>query len=859
MAQASAAAVLRSGYLAQRRGPGSLRDRPRSARVRLAESLLDGVRQGQSLGSCSATASSARLHERGLDRFMPGFRRDLAACPRLRGAGAARVRDRVGGIGSFPIQALEAMQTLEAAAGDAARARLGTARDGDGGGARARSRSASLTDGLALARSSARGAVPFDAARRAARARRARSCAAELRALDEAVDALGDALTAEGVYQAVRGNPARAAASVDALAHGEIQPPELEFVADAARRARRSRTGWSRCSARRRARAAGRRARARGALAEPALELWLRQMLGDLRQVRLRAPSSSTRPARSLLRKETAAARRARRLAARRALPRRIAPSSTSSGCSSTRCGTAAPARSGGTPCGCCRSGRARTCRRRLSLGEFLELNAAFREAVLGARALDAPDFHDDGRARRAGGRRGRARARARTRRSATLQRRPRRRWRAPDDVRARLVDLALPRLPRGGPCRRARDRVPAHDLAEADRRLAAVDAMALDRATAAPEQRVAFDQARLQAVFGAASARCRSSGRRTSPSSANSLRRSDELQGGDPLQALSWLQGASRVRPGASRLGRALAYAAALERTPALALKVAQLPFVAGERWIGLPPARRRRAGKLSLVAHLPRPFQASAPLSGLVFDEWVEVVPAREVTTGVSFNYDAPGARPPQASCSRSRRPGTARWEVETLEETLLETLELAQLRAVDPQALGGDPLLQRALPALYVTGNLGGEQISTDFAERRTHELDHVLDAARAVLAPRRHRRRAAGARQRPAVAARAPVADRRVPRRGRGHAGAGAGAAGALAARALPRRGRGRRSRTAATFRSRRWSSASRVQVAADPRRDLRLAAEAGPDFLRLLERSGSRPRRARRSRPRARSR
>ena len=61
----------------------------------------------------------------------------------------------------------------------------------------------------------------------------------------------------------------------------------------------------------------------------------------------------------------------------------------------------------------------------------------------------------------------------------------------------------------------------------------------------------------------------------------------------------------------------------------------------------------------------------------------------------------------------------PGRERWTVETLEQILLETLELAQLRAVDPQALGGDALLQRVLPALYVTGNLAGETISTDFA--------------------------------------------------------------------------------------------------------------------------------------------
>ena len=32
---------------------------------------------------------------------------------------------------------------------------------------------------------------------------------------------------------------------------------------------------------------------------------------------------------------------------------------------------------------------------------------------------------------------------------------------------------------------------------------------------------------------------------------------------------------------------------------------------------------------------------------------------------------------------------------------------------------QALGGDEVLRRALPALYVTNNLAGEELSTDFA--------------------------------------------------------------------------------------------------------------------------------------------
>jgi hypothetical protein len=173
-------------------------------------------------------------------------------------------------------------------------------------------------------------------------------------------------------------------------------------------------------------------------------------------------------------------------------------------------------------------------------------------------------------------------------------------------------------------------------------------------------------------------------------------------------------------VRPSASRVLAAMSYAAALLRPSALQLRVAQLPSAPDERWVALPtPGGAFPRGRLSLVAHLPQPLQAAQPLCGLLVDEWVEAVPAAELTTGVGFNYDAPGARPPQTILLASAPPGAARWEVETLEQTLLETLELARLRAVDPQALGDDVLLQRALPALYVSVNLDGTALSTDFS--------------------------------------------------------------------------------------------------------------------------------------------
>ena len=377
-----------------------------------------------------------------------------------------------------------------------------------------------------------------------------------------------------------------------------------------------------------------------------------------------------------------------------------------------------------------------------LSLGEFLELNAAFRAARSSARARSTRrDFVTRRRPRRLRGRRRRAASRA-DRAVASLTAGARRADAAEvaaadaagRTLRERLVDLVFLGIPEAVPLLRARRRTsersrllgqartieaggdpPARAVAGARGRASTLQARR-------PTQRVRHEQERLEAVFGR--------GFRALPlvRPANAARSSERrspartrCSAATRSQALSWLQGVSRVRPGASRLSGALCYAAAL--APHRRARAQGRPAaVRRRRALGRAACRRRPAtrpasSRSSRTSR--RAFKPAQPLAGLVLDEWVETVPAAEVTTGVSFNYDAPGARPPQAVLLAVAPPGAERWDVETLEQILLETLELAQLRAVDPQALGGDALLQRALPALYVSGNVAGEALSTDFA--------------------------------------------------------------------------------------------------------------------------------------------
>jgi len=96
----------------------------------------------------------------------------------------------------------------------------------------------------------------------------------------------------------------------------------------------------------------------------------------------------------------------------------------------------------------------------------------------------------------------------------------------------------------------------------------------------------------------------------------------------------------------------------------PPLSLRVAQLPFDAGNRWLGLDASERpseydtaRDRGALSIVAAFGAPLGAPilaadagsepARLTGLLLDQWDELVPSAGAKTGVSFQYDGPAHR--------------------------------------------------------------------------------------------------------------------------------------------------------------------------------------------------------------------
>src|SRR5205814_1874601 len=95
---------------------------------------------------------------------------------------------------------------------------------------------------------------------------------------------------------------------------------------------------------------------------------------------------------------------------------------------------------------------------------------------------------------------------------------------------------------------------------------------------------------------------------------------------------------------------------------------------------------------------------------------DEWVETVPATDATTGLAFQFNPPDACAPQNVLLAVPPVPGQDWTVASLYRVLIETLDLAKLRAIDAEAMVDTG---QYLPALFLAFNAKDDAVSTDFA--------------------------------------------------------------------------------------------------------------------------------------------
>ena len=697
--QAATVAVLRSGHLSHAASGKQdlLAIDLSSERARLAQWLLDSVRAGQPLGAVLGYRFERGLHENHpglvLDRFIQPLRNSFPLT-------ATRVDSSGQAVESVP--AAHVVNGLKLY-------RLWKAQP------------TFLRDTLRLT-------PPPSAAEFAA-------LEAELSVLGQAADAVGDALLAESVHQIVRGNPVRAAATLDAIERGEAPPPELEVL-----RTPRSGSAFTHrvvvmCATDSSAPQWSGAADCPRATAEPALNGWVARLLGDPRNVRCRIERMDAATAAPVPLPEV-------RLSELRLSPLDVLYASESTDelhqsdleqqiLYQVRRSThnlpvdavlrINPDRDPSWPI------------TDLSWAEFTELATAARRSIGACRPLQAADLTlneidtiqgiDTAELKqRADAAVARLRAAATTLDVALAA------ASVPlDQLRNAL--LALVRFGIAGAVPLSASGNSDDDRAtlvlqvqagakEAAGRLAKVAES--ERALAVPgvtaQVVIDLNRRRLQDVFG--------NGflvllRFRAPKDADlsrALAASAAVQGGDPFAVYTFHQRMARVREAITHFDDVLRYAEALGTGESLTLDVVQLPFNERDRWIGLAatPEQPLPSGRLSLIAHLAGPVDFTKTVAGLMIDEWVEVVPNASETTGVVFQSNQPDSSPPQAILL-AVPAAVNTWSEAALIQIVQETLELVRIRAVTPDLIQE---FSQYLPALYFSLNVAGDTISTDF---------------------------------------------------------------------------------------------------------------------------------------------
>ena len=702
LTHAAAAALLRNAHLGasgvpQPEGPFAID--LTSRRAREANGLLDGMRQGQPLGALLGYRVERNLHDASLDHLIAPLR-ELAPLT------AKKLEST-----SLPVEKIAANNVV---------------------------------DGLVLHSKWTDSQAAVTSAVQAAGATNSElaTLTLEFDALGDAIDGLSDALTAEAAYQVTRGNTARTASTFAAVAQGAAPPPELEVARmpmDGTALTHRvmllwsgapgAAPGWSTASAR--------------AQAEPMLNAWAAKLLGDSRKTRCTVERLD--PASGAV-VETHVLHLADLLLAPLDLvygvdtgggAAQVDPSPTEI---EQRVLYLAQHQPNGFAAGASlRIQQARPADLavgELTLFDVIEQGRAVRLALTNARGVEPRDLNPPERAANGALTLPELDTRVQKAEAALLAAHnaldalvKQGTSATAESLRTALLKLAEFGLAPAIPSMAVGDDATTRaTLSQQSTALLGDSRQRLDRGTTLRTQVIATDPRarrdqlveRMHAVFGTAFVvlprfTCAAA---AATELASAIGAGNALLAGDMLAANTWLSRYSRARDAIARFVACVRSAEVLATGERLAPKVAQLPFVASERWVGLAPAPGQAIppSKLSLVVQASAPVDFTQPLAGLWVDEWTESVPARDATTGIAFQFDPPDSCAPQNILLAVPPVTDTDWTAATLFRVLQETYDLAKLRAVDSESLTETG---QYLPALFVPFNAKDDVVSTDFA--------------------------------------------------------------------------------------------------------------------------------------------
>lgn len=247
------------------------------------------------------------------------------------------------------------------------------------------------------------------------------------------------------------------------------------------------------------------------------------------------------------------------------------------------------------------------------------------------------------------------------------------------------------------------------------------------DRPSANADLEVEHDLSRVQAMLGESSIVIPRFTVAAPPEFAQAVANSDAILGADSDKTLplhNWFAKHARVQPALQKLNHALTNANRITGQDNLHLSALQFPVQENGRWVGLPLDAEdveEYANKVSVVVLGELP-QANT-FAGLHIAAWTESIPKPVTDAGVAFHFDQPGARAPNAVLLATPPAAGVTWDADLALKTVVGALELAKIRMVDATALRNTG---QYLPAAMLATNAADETVSTDLHRARRPNL-------------------------------------------------------------------------------------------------------------------------------------
>ncbi|MDQ3019721.1 MAG: hypothetical protein M3R36_04005 [Bacteroidota bacterium] len=177
----------------------------------------------------------------------------------------------------------------------------------------------------------------------------------------------------------------------------------------------------------------------------------------------------------------------------------------------------------------------------------------------------------------------------------------------------------------------------------------------------------------------------------------SDSILEHSKNSGGKVFPVEDWLFGTARVRDKLAQWENINFLIEGFKKNTSIELTPMQFPFLETtatfkDRWLALKFRDNLEdyiinTDKLLYTAHFAESFDISKTQCGILIDDWTELIPDNEETTGITFHYDQPNSEPPQVMLLVTPPVFSGHWKWNNIIDALEETFEMIKKRAVEP----------------------------------------------------------------------------------------------------------------------------------------------------------------------------